>query len=83
MQVTDKSPAKQSASFSVPLTFGEVQVIRTLIEYSIPRLLAFDRIWDSPSPVVEDNSASSDAAPTYNKSPTAPVASQFIPKTWP
>lgn len=47
LQVSDKSPSNLSGSYSVSLTMGELQVIRSILEYSIPRLLAFDRIWDN------------------------------------
>ena len=30
-------------NLSTPLTWGEFAVLRTLVEYSIPRALAFDR----------------------------------------
>ena len=71
LQVSDKSPSNMSGSYSVPLTWGELQVIRSILQYSIPKLLAFDRIWD--------NSFSMNADTSSNSSPK--FAAQ--PRSWP
>jgi hypothetical protein len=42
MSVRDKTNNVDDA-YSTPLTWGEFGVIKTLIEYSIPRVLGFDR----------------------------------------
>jgi len=49
LQVNDKSTGQAvQTTYSVPLTWGEVEVIKTLITYCIPRFLAFDRVWENP-----------------------------------
>lgn len=71
LQVSDKSPNNLSGSYSVPLTWGEVQVIRTILQFSIPKLLAFDRIWDN-------NPSMNAEAPVVSSTPK--YAAQ--PRTW-
>lgn len=44
--VSDKS-APGPVSVSVPVSWPEMQVIRTLIEFSIPRFLGFDAVFHS------------------------------------
>jgi len=51
LQVNEKSvngQAPQSTTYSVPLSWGEVEVLKTLITHCIPRFLGFDKIWDNP-----------------------------------
>jgi hypothetical protein len=67
LQVSDKSPSNLSGSYSVPLTWGEVQVIRTILQYSIPKLLAFDRIWENNLPMNAEAPAAS--TPKYAAQP--------------
>ena len=45
LQVMDKS-APNPINYSIPVTWGEIEVIKSIISYSLPRLLAFDTIWD-------------------------------------
>lgn len=40
IQVNERS--SQSMSLSLPITWGEIEVIRNIMQFSIPRLLAFD-----------------------------------------
>ena len=47
LQVTDKTAA--SVSLGIPLSFGEIAVITRLIEFCLPRFLAFDLIFANPS----------------------------------
>jgi hypothetical protein len=44
--VNDKST--QSISYSVPVSFGELQVFKSIADFCIPRMLGFDKVWDSP-----------------------------------
>ena len=46
LTVNDK--ASQSVSYSVPVSWGELQVFKTIAEFSIPRFLGFDKVWDNP-----------------------------------
>lgn len=49
LQVTDKSgQTPQVTTYTLPLSWGEIEVIKTLISYCIPRFLAFDKVWDNP-----------------------------------
>lgn len=45
VQVSDKSDPGASASYSIPITLGELAVVRSLMQFSIPRMMAFDTIW--------------------------------------
>lgn len=45
LQVMDKS-SPSPINYSIPVTWGEIEVIKSIISYSLPRLLAFDCIWD-------------------------------------
>jgi hypothetical protein len=36
-------------SLSLPVSFAELAVIRSLIDYSIPKLLGFDELFANPS----------------------------------
>ncbi len=49
MALRDKA-AGQDETLSMPITWGEFAVMRTLIEFSIPRLLAFDRAFAEVPP---------------------------------
>ena len=45
LQVSDKS-SSGPINYSIPVGWGEFEVIKSIISYSLPRLLAFDTIWD-------------------------------------
>ena len=47
LQVSDKS-AGAPVTYTVPLTWAEVEVLCTLIRYCIPHFLGFDRVWSNP-----------------------------------
>ena len=54
LAVNDK--ATQSLSYSVPVSWGELQVFKSLADYSIPRMLGFDKVWDNPIVLGADTS---------------------------
>ena len=41
-------------SYSVPVSWGEMTLIKTLASYSIPRFLGFDQVWDNPTVVLTE-----------------------------
>jgi hypothetical protein len=43
VNMTQRDKAGASSQLSVPITWGEFAALRTLIEFSIPRLLGWDR----------------------------------------
>ncbi len=44
VQVNDKT-ASGPVSYSMPLTMGELEVIKSIMRFSIPHLLGFDSMW--------------------------------------
>lgn len=51
LQVNDKtqqSAAGGSSSFSIPVTWPELEVLRSICRYAVPMLLGFDQIWGNP-----------------------------------
>ena len=52
LMVNDK--AKQSTSYSVPVSWGELQVLKSIASFSIPRMLGFDQVWENQAPVLGD-----------------------------
>lgn len=49
ISVIDKQNSKESGTMlSVPLAWGEIEVITSIINYSIPKFLGFDLIWTNP-----------------------------------
>ena len=45
LQVTDKT--KATISYSLPITLGELAILRSMISFCIPRFLALDCVWDT------------------------------------
>eukprot|EP00596_Hydrurales_sp_CCMP1899_P005934 CAMPEP_0119038074 /NCGR_PEP_ID=MMETSP1177-20130426/6776_1 /TAXON_ID=2985 /ORGANISM="Ochromonas sp, Strain CCMP1899" /LENGTH=214 /DNA_ID=CAMNT_0007000177 /DNA_START=84 /DNA_END=725 /DNA_ORIENTATION=- len=43
LNVNDKSAS--SMSYAVPVSWGELQVFKSIADYSIPRILGFDKVW--------------------------------------
>jgi hypothetical protein len=43
--VSDKTAAP--VSISLPVSWGEIQVLKTLIDYCIPRFLGLDNVWSN------------------------------------
>ena len=35
-------------NYSVPVTWAELEVIRSILTYSIPYYLGFDKVWSNP-----------------------------------
>lgn len=52
VQVNDKSKSG-TASINLPVSWGEIEVIKTLMQFSIPRMLAFDGTWSSDDSSVD------------------------------
>ena len=48
LSVTDKSDPKNSSNLSIPITWAELEVIRSILRYSIPFFLGFDQTWSNP-----------------------------------
>jgi hypothetical protein len=45
--VNDKSQNPPSVGYSLPITLGEFHVIKSLINYALPKFLGFDKVWDN------------------------------------
>jgi hypothetical protein len=48
LQVTSKGQEAGSMNYSVPVTWAELEVIRSILTYSIPYYLGFDKVWSNP-----------------------------------
>ena len=70
LNVNDKSNPKSpiSSSMSIPISWGEYIVIESLIKYSLPKMLGFDKIWDeTTTPFSQFNAPNPPSAPIYKK----------------
>lgn len=48
LQISDKNDKAAGASFSVPVTWAELEVLRSICRYSIPYFLGFHEVWSNP-----------------------------------
>jgi hypothetical protein len=48
LSVSDRANAQASSSLSVPMSFGEVNVLDNIIRFSIPRFLGMDKSFGEP-----------------------------------
>jgi len=50
LQVSDKQapPNTPAAYFSIPVTWAELEVLRSICRYSLPMMLGFHEIWSNP-----------------------------------
>lgn len=48
LQISDKQDKGAGASYSVPVTWAELEVLRSLCRYSIPYFLGFHEVWGNP-----------------------------------
>lgn len=57
VQVTDKSNPN-AVTYSIPISMGELAVMKSLMQFSIPRMMGFDTIWnDAGAGAYSDSSA--------------------------
>lgn len=47
ISIYDKSNASGSANLSIPISWGEFEIIKTIIQYCIPRFLGLDKQFES------------------------------------
>ena len=48
LQITDKQEKSGNLAFSVPVTWAELEVLRSVCRYSIPHFLGFHEVWSNP-----------------------------------
>jgi hypothetical protein len=57
IQVSDKS-SPAPTTYSIPISLGELAVLRSLMQFSIPRMMGFDAVWsENPAGAYSDASA--------------------------
>ena len=55
ISVTDRQNSKDPGTMlSIPLAWGEIEVLTSIINFSIPKFLGFDLIWNNPGLPVSD-----------------------------
>ena len=93
--MTDKSSGTGSSnSIAVPAAWSEIEVMRSIVSYCIPRFLGLNTIWNesgapfdpaalsAPAPHPSLPISTFDEEPTENDSATADVSSGSSPKMW-
>ena len=45
LAINEKSKSPSLTQYSIPVSMGEFEVLKSLIDYCIPRFLAFDKSW--------------------------------------
>ena len=48
LQVSEKGSSEASTTISIPITWAELEVMRSILRYSIPYYLGFHKVWGGP-----------------------------------
>lgn len=73
LSVTDKSATPATTSITIPAAWSEIEVIRSIVSYCIPRFLGLNAIWSDGGAAPSDHSYSAIPAPP-GPHPSAPIS---------
>jgi hypothetical protein len=69
LQVNDKSRQENKPQLSIHVSWGEYVVLESLIRYSIPKFLGFDKVWDDNVRMAQGTGMYSKGSGQYDMAP--------------